>query len=379
MTERNNTNNIGSNGSNGVDDSIHGNAVDHLAVMSLGGLTEAEEQEIELLIANDPELALEFQAFGEVVDELPYFPEPMEVSKKVEDMLFRRVEANAQARFKISPSTTQIFKARIPKKIEEPVSTSNWLESLIKRPIFATSLAAAALVFSGVIWLQGVRISSINSANEQVEAQLNESVAAQQSLTNQVASLEQELDESNGFVEAYKSQLTDTLVDNAMLQETAAAAELTRDEIATQVATLVDSNSVLSDRNVALEDKVAYQDEIISLFGSDSARTIEIGGTEQNPGAAATLVFDPETDLAILVVNDLPQLEGDEVYQVLLIRGSEHDTAETFTVNTGGENILIVESPQPMSIFDTVGVSIEPTGGSIQRTGDIVLLGELTG
>ena len=115
------------------------------------------------------------------------------------------------------------------------------------------------------------------------------------------------------------------------------------------------------------------------MFGSNSARTIEIGGTEQNPGAAATLVFDPETDLAILVVNDLPQLEGDEVYQVLLIRGSEHDTAETFTVNTGGENILIVESPQPMSIFDTVGVSIEPTGGSVQRTGDIVLLGELTG
>ncbi len=379
MTERNNANNMGPNRSNGVDDSIHGNAVDHLAVMSLGGLTAAEEQEIELLIADDPELALELQAFSEVVDELPYFPEPMEVSKKVEDMLFRRVEANAQARFKISPSTTQIFKARIPKKIDEPISTSNWLESLIKRPIFATSLAAAALVFSGIIWLQGVRISSINSANEQIEAQLNESVAAQQSLSNQVAELEQELDESNGFVEAYKSQLTDTLVDNAILKETAAAAELTRDEIATQVATLVDTNGVLSDRNVALEDKVAYQDEIISLFGSDSARTIEIGGTEQNPGAAATLVFDPSTDLAILVVNDLPQLEGDEVYQVLLIRGSEHDTAETFTVNTGGENILIVESPQPMAIFDTVGVSIEPSGGSVQRTGDIVLLGELTG
>ncbi len=379
MTERNNANNIGPNGSNGVDNSIRENAVDNLAVMSLGGLTAEEEREIELLIAEDPELAMELQAFGEIVDELPYFPEPMEVSKKVEDMLFRRVEANAQARFKISPSTTQIFKARIPKKIDEPVSTSNWLESLIKRPIFATSLAAAALVFSGVIWLQGVRISSINSAQAEIEAQLNESVAAQQSLTNEIADLEQELDEANGFVEAYKTQLTDTLVDNAILQETAAAAELSRDEIATQVASLVDNNSVLSDRNVSLEEKVAYQDQIIGLFGSDNARTIEIGGTEQNPGAAATIVYDPDQELAILVVNDLPQLEGDEVYQVLLIRGNEHDTAETFRVNTGGENILIVESPQPMSIFDTVGVSIEPTGGSVQRTGDIVLLGELTG
>ena len=60
---------------------------------------------------------------------------------------------------------------------------------------------------------------------------------------------------------------------------------------------------------------------------------------------------------------------------MLLVRGSEHDTAETFTVDAGGENILVVKSPSPMSIFDTVGVSIEPEGGSPQRTGEIVLLG----
>ena len=106
------------------------NAEEHLAVLTLGGLTPEEEAEVELLIAADPELALELQAFSEVVDELPYMAEPMEVSKKVEDMLFKRVEANAQARFKISPSTTQIFKARIPQKIE-PVKQLTWYEGLL--------------------------------------------------------------------------------------------------------------------------------------------------------------------------------------------------------------------------------------------------------
>ena len=81
--------------------------------------------------------------------------------------------------------------------------------------------------------------------------------------------------------------------------------------------------------------------------------------------------------MAILVVSDLPQLENEEVYQVLLIRGAEHDTAETFSVNAGGAHILVVQSPRPMAIFDQVGVSIEPVGGSEQRTGDVVLVGEI--
>ena len=378
MTERNNDNQFYSNGGD-ENEMMSGEPADHLAVLSLGGLTEEEEQELELLIANDPELAIELQEFSEVVDHLPYFPEPMEVSKKVEDMLFRRVEANAQARFKISPSTTQIFKARIPKRLDDPAPSTSWLEELFRRPVIATSIAAVALAFAGVIGLQSARLSNANSAQDSLEASLQESLILEEQMIQEIISLEQELEEANGFVDAYTEQLTNTLVENQTLKNSLAAAELSRDDIATQVESLVSNNETLNSRNIALEEKVVYQDQIIGLFESGSSKTVEIGGTDLNPGAAATIVYDPETDLAILLVNDLPQLGENEVYQVLLIRGSEHDTAETFTVNTGGENILIVESPSPMAIFDTIGVSIEPDGGSPQRTGDIVLLGELTG
>ncbi len=354
------------------------NAEEHLAVLTLGGLTPEEEAEVELLIAADPELALEMQAFSEVVDELPYMAEPMEVSKKVEDMLFKRVEANAQARFKISPSTTQIFKARIPQKIE-PVKQLTWYEGLLSRPLIGASLAAFALVLAGLFGLLSARLNAVSNTNEQLQNEVERSILAEQILTDQVADLNQDLDEANGFVEAYKTQLTNALIENQDLLQTATAAELTRDEIATQVAALVEENSTLSNRNGSLEERVAYQTQIIDLFSSSDAQAIEIGGTDINPNAVATLVFNPETNLAIMVVNDLPQLNEDEVYQVLLIRGEEHDTSETFTVNAGGENIFIVESPSPMAIFDTVGVSIEPDGGSPQRTGEVVLLGEIVG
>ena len=368
------------NGSNFMDDNTLGNGADAIAVYSLGGLTPEEEAKLELLIADDPELAIELQEFSDVVDELPYFSKPMEVSKKVEDMLFSRIEANAQARFKISPSTSQIFRARIPlKKVEKEVDHAGWLARMLRRPAFSTGLAALALVFAGIIGLQTARVNSINANRRATEAELTEAISAQQELTTEVAVLAQELDEASGLAEAYENQLLDTLLQNQTLLAKIESAELTRDEIATQVASLVTFNETLTNRNIALEERVAYQNEVIDLFSSDKAETIEIGGTELTPTAAATIVFNPENDLASLGVTDLPQLNDDEVYQVLLIRGAEHDTAETFRVNIGGENILLVESPSPMSIFDTVGVSIEPIGGSEQRTGDIVLLGELTG
>ena len=229
----------------------------------------------------------------------------MEVSKKVEDMLFRRVEANAQARFKISPSTTQIFKARIPKRLDDPAPSTSWLEELFRRPVIATSIAAVALAFAGVIGLQSARLSNANSAQDSLEASLQESLILEEQMIQEIISLEQELEEANGFVDAYTEQLTNTLVENQTLKNSLAAAELSRDDIATQVESLVSNNETLNSRNIALEEKVVYQDQIIGLFESGSSKTVEIGGTDLNPGAAATIVYDPETDLAILLVNDL--------------------------------------------------------------------------
>lgn len=350
------------------------NAADHLAVLTLGGLTPEEEAELEQLIANDPELAVELQEFSEVTDSLAFLGEPIKVSQPVEEMLFKRVEANAQARFKISPSSTQIFKARIPK--EKPKLTLiGWIETLFPRPVFGAAIAASLLILAGLTGLLGARLSTQSEQLAVLQSDLNSSQQEVAQVQSDLATVNQELDEANGFVDAYVAQLTEVLQENESLTEAVAATELSRDEIATQVAALLEENETLSGRNVTFEERIAEQQQVLDLFSSVEAQTIEIGGTETSPDAKATIVFDPNADVAILLVNDLPQLENDEVYQVLLVRGSEHDTAETFTVDAGGENILVVQSPSPMSIFDTVGVSIEPEGGSPQRTGEIVLLG----
>ena len=352
------------------------NASDHLAVMTLGGLTAEEEAEIEALIADDPELALELQMYSDTTDSLAYLYEPMELSAEREEMLFKRVEANAQARFLISPSTTQVFKARIPQK-RQLRSVTQIFENVFRRPTFGVGLVATALIMAGLAGLLGARLNSVNNTRRGLEAELASSDAAQEALQSEIADLTQDLDVANGFADTYEKQLTEVLLENQQLQQIADEAELNRDEVATQVASLLSENENLVGRNATLEERLSAQQEILDLFSSTESLAAGLDGTPNSPNASATIVFNPNSEVAILLVSDLPELQDEEVYQVLLIRGAEHDTAETFSVNAGGTNILVVQSPSPMSIFDQVGVSIEPVGGSVQRTGDVVLVGEI--
>ena len=352
------------------------NASDHLAVMTLGGLTAEEEAEIEALIADDPELALELQMYSDMTDSLAYLYEPMELSAEREEMLFKRVEANAQARFLISPSTTQVFKARIPQK-RQLRSVTQIFENVFRRPPFGVGLVATALIMAGLAGLLGARLNSVNNTRRGLEAELASSDAAQEALQSEIADLTQDLDVANGFADTYEKQLTEVLLENQQLQQIADEAELNRDEVATQVASLLSENENLVGRNATLEERLSAQQEILDLFSSTESLAAGLDGTPNSPNASATIVFNPNSEVAILLVSDLPELQDEEVYQVLLIRGAEHDTAETFSVNAGGTNILVVQSPSPMSIFDQVGVSIEPVGGSVQRTGDVVLVGEI--
>ncbi|MFK7800906.1 MAG: anti-sigma factor [Anaerolineae bacterium] len=352
------------------------NAADHLAVLTLGGLTSSEEAELDKLIAEDPELALELQMFSDVTDSLAYLQEPIMPSAKTEEMLFKRVEANAQARFLISPSTTQVFKARIPQK-KKLRSVTQIFDNVFRQPSFGVGLVASALILAGLTGLLGARLGTVSNTNQALRDELDANRVAKAELEQQMVTLNQELDAANGFVTTYENQLTEVLQQNQQLQELADTAQLSRDEVATQVAGLLSDNDGLLSRNSALEERIAAQNEILDLFSSVDSEAINIGGTARSPESSATIVFNPNSDVAILLVSDLPQLESEEVYQVLLIRGTEHDTAETFTVNAEGKNILVVKSPSPLSIFDTIGVSVEPVGGSAQRTGDVVLVGEI--
>ncbi len=78
-----------------------------------------------------------------------------------------------------------------------------------------------------------------------------------------------------------------------------------------------------------------------------------------------------------MVVSGLRQLETGKIYEFWLIQGNNPVAAGLFEVDDEGKAVLQVSHAVTPESYDAIGVSIEPETGSIQPTGDIVMLGGL--
>lgn len=143
-----------------------------------------------------------------------------------------------------------------------------------------------------------------------------------------------------------------------------------------QLQTIRAQNAALNAENEALRQAVLGEENLIAVLSSDSHQAITIRGTEVQPQARGHLFQDAASQVAVLVVSDLPLLPADRTYQFWLIQGGVAIDAGIFQVNQDGRGLLTLPPSLAISPFDAIGVSIEPQGGSPQPTGDIVMLGE---
>jgi anti-sigma-K factor RskA len=133
----------------------------------------------------------------------------------------------------------------------------------------------------------------------------------------------------------------------------------------------------------ALNESLASQADALNQFienfpQTNPSRTITVSlrGTNAEPQAQGQLIADPASQSAVLVVTGLPPLEPGKTYQVWLIAGAPV-SAGLLTVDANGQGVLIVTTTESIGSFQSLGISVEPEGGSPQPTGDIVILSEL--
>lgn len=133
----------------------------------------------------------------------------------------------------------------------------------------------------------------------------------------------------------------------------------------------------------SLNESLAAQSESLNQFienfpQTNPSRTITVSlkGTNAEPQAQGQLIADPASQSAVLVVTGLPPLEPGKTYQVWLIANAPV-SAGLLTVDANGQGVLIVTTTESIGSFQSLGISVEPEGGSPQPTGDIVILSEL--
>jgi anti-sigma factor RsiW len=86
----------------------------------------------------------------------------------------------------------------------------------------------------------------------------------------------------------------------------------------------------------------------------------------------------PQSQVACLVAQGLPELPDGDVYQVWLARGDEQISGGTFEARNG-KAWTFVEAQEPIIGYSEIFVTVEPAGGNTWPGGQRVMSGSLSG
>ncbi|MBI3536233.1 MAG: anti-sigma factor [Chloroflexi bacterium] len=122
--------------------------------------------------------------------------------------------------------------------------------------------------------------------------------------------------------------------------------------------------------------QLARQREFLIALAYADVQPIHVKGTEVAPNAVGRLYRNIEESSLAVFVQDLPALPTNQVYQFWFLDvGGDRTSGGTFTVDAQGRGWLIARAPKLLKEYSGVGVTIEPTGGSLKPTGAKVLGG----
>jgi anti-sigma-K factor RskA len=106
-------------------------------------------------------------------------------------------------------------------------------------------------------------------------------------------------------------------------------------------------------------------------------RAVALTAAEPNSPATGFVLISADGDSGALVVDGLPQLDENHQYQLWLIRDGQRTSGAVFSTDEKTYGGTRIRAPRSLLDYSSVGITIEPTGGSPQPTGARVLGGPL--
>jgi anti-sigma-K factor RskA len=109
-------------------------------------------------------------------------------------------------------------------------------------------------------------------------------------------------------------------------------------------------------------------------LGDQTLRAIPLKNTAAAPGARGLLVVSADGKRGMLIVDGLPGLTDQQVFQAWLGELQEPNSAGLLNVTDTGYGWIEVSAlDRPLHEYPYFGVTVEPAGGSLSPTGDSVL------
>jgi anti-sigma-K factor RskA len=116
----------------------------------------------------------------------------------------------------------------------------------------------------------------------------------------------------------------------------------------------------------ASTNTTAVQAQAASLVELSAASDVQRASSTVAGGGQATLIWSLDLRRSAVLIDNLPVLPAGKTYQLWYIDAAGAKSAGTFESSDGGMTWHVLDGK--MSGGDTVGVTVEPDGGSVQPT-----------
>jgi len=128
-----------------------------------------------------------------------------------------------------------------------------------------------------------------------------------------------------------------------------------------------------------LQNNVQQKEELLSILESREVDLVMMSGMEVNPNGYGKVIWDSESNRALLQVSNLPAVPSDKDYQLWIIKNNKPVSAGVFAVNDPGKDSFfkIEEMAAGEQAADAFAITMEPKGGMPQPTGDMYLMGNM--
>jgi anti-sigma-K factor RskA len=107
----------------------------------------------------------------------------------------------------------------------------------------------------------------------------------------------------------------------------------------------------------------------------NNVQIVRLDGTGRAPQTVGYMIVFENNRYGSLTVENAPLLNEEQQYQVWLMKNGERTSGGVFSVNDSGYGVLQVYSKEPLEVYDSFGITIEPAGGSPEPTGEKILGG----
>jgi anti-sigma-K factor RskA len=113
--------------------------------------------------------------------------------------------------------------------------------------------------------------------------------------------------------------------------------------------------------------------------GPLAMQAIALHNTGLTPGAGGYVLISADGQNGSVVVDQLAQLNGEQAYQLWLMRAGQSTSGALFTVDETGYRGARIVAPDSLLTYSSVQITIEPAAGSPAPTGKLVLDAVLNG